>query len=526
MLHSLRLNLGILLGILLISSSITDAKDASTNTSVPRKIVVVWSKGGQAHTSMLKALEEGLAEVGTVMPLNPFDTLWTTDDIGGQTVNTFINDLASLFNVPPLNGKAVYNLLRHRDLGSSFSLSFEIAKWLGKSPKNTFKLLYSYKDLIQEHLSSLTDTINQIANKGGEDFYNFLLQNNQIELANKLFKQSAQDIIANQELLVERFKDFFIAEKPDLVISVMPLFNTVIYKATEALEIPFLLIAPDFDISEHYFPGLTSQTHTYFKYTLPVQDAVIERKIEKAGIQKQQATLYGFPLRSHFFEPKNKKMLKEQFSIPKDKPVIMLMAGGSGSSKMRTYIEHLMNSAYPIHIIACTGNNRELAQELEEYTWQLPDHVTLTNMPFTEKTSDLMAVADILITKPGPTSLCEAFQMQLPLVIDATSPLLNWEKSHVTFAEKHRLGKVIRHINELDEALDTLLHNKKYQDQLKTALKRFDNTLFIDKLKELIVQSINESEKDKNDKHNDLLKVASLFITAALAAALKQVYLS
>ncbi len=485
----------------------------------PKKIVVVWSKGGKAHESMLKALDD-LGDGYTLIPLNPFDSLWTADDAGREATDEVINDLASILNLPPLNGKAVYNLFRHRDLASSLTLGFEMAKWLGKSPKNTLKLLFSYKDLVQENLSGLSDTINEIASKGGEDFYNFLLRNDQIELANSLFKKTAQDIVDNEEMVEERFKDYFESEKPDLVISVMPLFNSVIYKATEALEIPFLLIAPDFDISEHYFPGAKPANSKHFKYTLPLKDASLERKIEKAGIPKELCALHGFPLRSHFLEPKDKTELKEQFNIPFNKPVIMLLAGGSGAYKMQTHLEHLMHTKYPIHIIACSSTNDELAQAIEEYAEDLPDHITLTHVPYMEKISDMMAVSDVLITKSGPSSLCEAFQLQIPVIVDATSTILDWEKSHVNLVEKRRLGKVIRNMNELDSALDTIFHDKKYIDQVKASLTHFDNSDFIVRLKELIAQTITQSESKKS--LGTTIVVSTLVLASAVLAVLKQ----
>jgi len=67
----------------------------------------------------------------------------------------------------------------------------------------------------------------------------------------------------------------------------------------------------------------------------------------------------------------------------------------------------------------------------------------------TNRISEYMAVSNLLITKSGTASFCEAIQMHLPMVIDATSSTLVWERFNHNFTINNGLGTVIKIYNQL-----------------------------------------------------------------------------
>ena len=62
--------------------------------------------------------------------------------------------------------------------------------------------------------------------------------------------------------------------------------------------------------------------------------------------------------------------------------------------------------------------NKTTRKHLENYNWNMPAHI----YGFVKEMPDFMAAADILVTKAGPGTICEAFIAGLPLIIYSRMP--------------------------------------------------------------------------------------------------------
>lgn len=374
-----------------------------------KKIVIAWSKGGGAHKSMLDALTGYLQDRYTVVPLNPFQTIWSSADV--------MNDDGVGFILAPA-----------RALGADLS--------------------------------------------DGEETYNYLLRKDATKLINILFNFGARSIAKNTNKIEARLKTYFNEEKPALIISVIPAFNKVLSESAQALGIPFLMIPPDFDTNVYFTQGKASE---HMACTLTYNHDLILKKAAAAGIQEHQIKGFGFPLRDEFFAPKNVKALRKEFKIP-DKKVVMIMMGATGSKKILDFVREVAKHPKPIHILACIGSNEEIRSSLNEES--LPKHITMSVIGKTNRIADVMAISDVLITKSGPTSLCEAIETKLPVIIDATSQALDWEKMHREFVNIYEIGKVITDFKELKKALTTLLNDQHYVDSIKQKMGTLGNKNF------------------------------------------------
>src|SRR5207237_3814499 len=103
-----------------------------------------------------------------------------------------------------------------------------------------------------------------------------------------------------------------------------------------------------------------------------------------------------------------------------------------------TFVRELAQIKEPVHLLICIARQEQLRHKI--MALKLAPHITMTIIGFTDRISDLMAIADILITKSGSVSVNEALYMNLPMILDATSHLLSWEKYNHTFIEQHQLG--------------------------------------------------------------------------------------
>src|SRR5690606_9201037 len=112
---------------------------------------------------------------------------------------------------------------------------------------------------------------------------------------------------------------------------------------------------------------------------------------------------------------------------------------------------------HPIHIIACIGLNTHSKKTLEQLF--IPAHITLTIIDFTDRIADYMTLADIIITKSGSISVCEGIIMNTPLLLDATSTVLPWERFNHHFITTHQFGDIITKHSHIGPLVSSLLNN-------------------------------------------------------------------
>jgi len=313
----------------------------------------------------------------------------------------------------------------------------------------------------------------------GENMYNWLLQNEWIRFVNFFCYNFVPPLIRRYRRKLEQHVLHFLhREQPDLLISVIPYINLAISNAAHKVHIPFLLITTDTDLL-NWLPGLKKLCHKNYLVTIGFDIPQSRNKLRKEGIPNNRIITTGFPIRPDFTEKKNKEAIKNKWNIPKNKFVIMLLMGGAGSNTLYSYADQIFSMNENIHILACAGKNERLKRKLSKLSVkQKKSPVTMTIIPFTKRISDLMAISDLLITKAGPGSINEAIHMNLPMLIDRTGPVLQWEKTNIQLVQKHGFGNIVKYFRRLDRTIKKHMYDKTFYRTLKNNLYRYPKKNF------------------------------------------------
>lgn len=258
--------------------------------------------------------------------------------------------------------------------------------------------------------------------------------------------------------------------RADLVISVIPLSNGITLRACKELSIPFVVIPTDL-VATSFSLGIKNPDYAQFFFTRSFDDQAIQKTLEPAEIPKTQQPLVGFPIRSSFFSTYTISELKKQWAIPLDKPVILLMMGGQGALNIIDYTRALSLLKTQAHIIICIGRADSVRNHIEHIPFQ--PHLTNTIVSFTEKMAELMALADIIISKSGTVSMCESIYAQKPIILDGTISLLPWERLNHEFIKRHNFGTVITDLAMLAPMVEKLLENPSLYQTYCNALAQF-----------------------------------------------------
>ena len=265
---------------------------------------------------------------------------------------------------------------------------------------------------------------------GGEATYNAITPYNQWWLLNLIYRLGRIYFLPFEPFMRKRIVQYLKETNADMVISVIPIFNKVILQAAQELDIPFLLMPTDLDIRSFTY-NLHYPSYKKFHLSLIFDDVVIKNQAYRKGIEDHFITYNGFPLRPEFFEVKNPTALRASMGIEQTMPVVMIMMGSLGANSLVQCVEHLKDLHVPMHLLVCIGKFQGIKESLQAI--ELPPWIAMDIVEETNRISDYMAVSNLLITKSGTASFCEAIHMRLPMVIDATSSTLVWERFNHRF---------------------------------------------------------------------------------------------
>lgn len=290
----------------------------------------------------------------------------------------------------------------------------------------------------------------------GEEIYNIFVPKKYFGMLSWFYSFGAWFITLRQKTIHRILRNYLIQKKPTLIISVVPIINFIILDVAQELDIPFLLIPTDLDVNM-YLLQISNPLYQEFYIGLPFFDEQIMAPIKRALIPNKQCLIIGAPLNPDFFIIKNKKTLKKQYSIEQNKPVIMVLMGARGSCEIENYATQLLNITSPVHLILCIGRNEENRQNITSLP--IPAHITVSIVGFTDHIADYMTIADLLISKSGSQSVCEALYTNTPIFLDATSPSLPWEKFNHLFIKQHGFGNQITEYDLITSQISLAIEN-------------------------------------------------------------------
>ncbi len=318
-------------------------------------------------------------------------------------------------------------------------------------------------------------TCDIILTQAGEKIYSTLLRWNFIRTINVLNCTIAPIFFHYQRAsIAKRMGTVFDEKKPDMVISIMPFINHSLYQAAHERNIPFLLITLDFDIRLwlHDFKG---HTDAKFLVTLWTENQVSKRYLSSKKIAPDNVQILGPAVRQDFLKQHHDKAaIRTTWNIPDNKPVVMLMRGGTGSTKLTDYTKQLLTLKHPAHLLVCIGDAKTLETQLKA----LPpsEHVTFSIIPKTDKIADLMAVSTVLVTAPSPNTCNEALYSKLPMLIDRSGESLIWEKAGVRFVQENGCAEVFRNYRTLKNLVTKYITQPVKLESYKE-LPRFDKRI-------------------------------------------------
>jgi 1,2-diacylglycerol 3-beta-galactosyltransferase len=250
-------------------------------------------------------------------------------------------------------------------------------------------------------------------------------------------------------LILNGLMRLFTTVQPDIIVSVHPLVNFVTVRAIQQLRInvPFMTVVTDL-VSVHFSwfaPGVDG-------YIVPTEEA--KKLYLKRGLDSKKVQVLGQPIDPKFARPvASKQELREKFNLQPGLPAVLLVGGGDGAGGLRAAVRAISDARLPVQLMVVTGRNRRLYANLQSTRSRL--HIPSQIFGFVNNMPELMHAADVIVTKAGPGTICEALACNLPIILSGYVP--GQEEGNVEYVVSNRVGVLAGNPASLVDALRRLI---------------------------------------------------------------------
>jgi processive 1,2-diacylglycerol beta-glucosyltransferase len=173
------------------------------------------------------------------------------------------------------------------------------------------------------------------------------------------------------------------------------------------------------------------------------------------GAKPEDVVVTGIPISAKFSAKLNVKAVRESLGLRDDQPVLLVPSGGFGMGPLGAILAELDKVERSFQTVVVTGRNEELRRELAAQDRKHPTHV----LGFVTNMHELMAAADLLITKPGGLTSSEALATGKPLLI--LNPIPGQEAANSDFLLERGAAAKVNRVEDLPYRIEQLLGTKK-----------------------------------------------------------------
>lgn len=327
-----------------------------------------------------------------------------------------------------------------------------------------------------------------------EEIHNAVLRKGWFRSWNFIVRHVVPPVFRSRKGKVEKIISSYInTYHPDLVISLIPFINYPASEAARKQNLPFLLITTDNDLKNWVFE-MEKVKHQQMKVTIGSDLPTTRDILMKKNIPEHAIETIGLPLRPDFMNQKDKAKILREFHLPTSKQIVLIMMGGAGGTVAYEYAKKIASMPIGTHLVVIAGRNKKLKKDLEQI--KLHPSNTLSAIGFTDRISDLMAVADVIITKPGPGTIAEAIAMKLPMLIDNTDISLFWERANVDIVLKYGIGKKVKKFNQIQDLLIPYLKDPQTKERLEESFLKVPANQFHLRIQTIIHDLLTAQKAD------------------------------
>jgi processive 1,2-diacylglycerol beta-glucosyltransferase len=181
------------------------------------------------------------------------------------------------------------------------------------------------------------------------------------------------------------------------------------------------------------------------------------------GASPDTVVATGIPISAKFAAKPDPRAVRKTLGLRDDLPIMLVLSGGFGMGPVAEILSQLDRVDHSFQSIVVTGRNEELRRELAAQDRKHPTRV----LGYSSNMHELMAVADLIITKPGGLTTSEVLAMGKPILI--VNPIPGQEAANSDFLLERGAAAKVNHVEDLPFRIEQLLGAKKLMEMSRAA---------------------------------------------------------
>ncbi|MDD5005770.1 MAG: glycosyltransferase [Candidatus Omnitrophica bacterium] len=262
------------------------------------------------------------------------------------------------------------------------------------------------------------------------------------------------------KLFCYKFLDFIKSEQPDVIISTHFLVNELVsyLKGKEQIKTRIISVVTDFGVHSFW---LAKNIDTYVAACDRTKEILISEQIDSEKIE-----VLGIPIRKQFQRQIDKDAVRKKLGINTGGFTSLILSGGIGIGPIYQIVNLLSKE---INVIVICGNNEKLFFRLKKL-----NNSNLVVLGWIDYVQEVMAVCDVVVTKPGGSTISECLVMDLPMIFFSIIP--GQELQNARIITQHGLGFIPKNPKKIKEKILSLRDNTGEITAIKNKISVFRQT--------------------------------------------------
>ncbi|MEH2326493.1 MAG: glycosyltransferase [Nostoc sp.] len=344
--------------------------------------------------------------------------------------------------------------------GSGHYAAYNALRSIVEQQQLPWQLNVTDMDAITERLSEQKKIVDfyKISGMSGYELYNLMQKSGWTWLWPLKMRLNKLLVSLNYDVGVTIFEEYWREQQPDMVVSVVPLYNKGIWESLQKARpgTPVVTILTDF---ADYPPAFWIEPEAGNYFVCGTQKAIEQAR--SLGVKEERIVkTSGMVIHPRFYEPIvcDRQSERQRLGLDPDCLTGIVLFGGNGSKLMLEIAKRLESFQQKLQLIFICGHNEELALALRESQGLQKRFVTT----FTQDIPYYMHLADFFIGKPGPGSLSEALVMKLPVIVERNATTLIHERYNTDWIQQQQVGLVIPSFKNIQQAVEKFLQAENF----------------------------------------------------------------
>ena len=261
-------------------------------------------------------------------------------------------------------------------------------------------------------------------------------------------------------------------KKPDLIISTHPFGSQMCsyLKRKGKITSKIATILTDFAPHDQWLVG-----SDYTDYFFVAHNKMKEYLISK-NIPENKIFATGIPISNKFLETFNTSKILSSLGLKENLKTVLFFAGGKfglGKSRTLEIFNTLVNDFNNIQVIAISGKNKKMYEDFNQIVKIANKTNFIKLFEFVNNVPELMAVSDVVITKPGGLTTTESLVSGLPMII--INPIPGQEEENAQFLEHSNIGIWLKKQMNITETISNFLSDDEKLKEMKENTKKISN---------------------------------------------------